>query len=323
MHCKGTSRGSTSKFQLVRQPDTFAHAPRSLLACHRVPRGVCGPFHHRRASLCADHSRIDRDPRRRHRCPDRPRELLRQTEAADFVLLGEIHDNTLHHQVRGALLTAARARRPAVVFEQFARTVAPIPPPAPGETEEAWLDAHSFDREGWKWPLHAPVVNAAIAHARAIWGSGLSREALRAVVRQGTDAAPPPLGQLVRQAPLDSVEKAAVDHELFAGHCGKLPSAMMPGMRAAQEVRDASMTEALIAAGSAGPAWLIAGNGHVRMDIGVPRLLRRLAPDRQLLVIGIVERGTEEAVPGMAAGRHYDVLIVTPAATREDPCSGL
>lgn len=255
--------------------------------------------------------------------PIAPAELLRRAEAADFVLLGEIHDNTLHHQVRGSLLTAARARRPAVVFEQFARALAPIAPPAPGETEEGWLDAHSFDREGWKWPRHAPIVEAAIAHARAIWGSGLSREALRAVVRQGTDAAPPPLGEMIRQAPLDSVEKAAVDRELFAGHCGKLPSAMMPGMRAAQEVRDASMTEALIAAGSAGPAWLIAGNGHVRMDIGVPRLLRRLAPHRHLLVIGIVERGTEDAVPGMAAGRRYDVLIVTPAATREDPCSGL
>jgi uncharacterized iron-regulated protein len=255
--------------------------------------------------------------------PIAPAELLRRAETADVVLLGESHDNTLHHQVRGALLTAARARRPAVVFEQFARTTAPIPPPAPGETEEVWLDAHSFDRKGWKWPLHAPIVDAAIAHARAIWGSGLSRGALSAVVRQGTDAAPPPLGQLIRQAPLDSGEKAAVDHELFAGHCGKLPSAMIPGMRAAQEVRDASMAEVLIAAGSAGPAWLIAGNGHVRMDIGVPRLLRRLAPDRKLLVVGIVERETEEAVPGMSAGRRYDVLIVTPAATREDPCAGL
>ncbi len=254
--------------------------------------------------------------------PIAPEELLRRVEAADFVLLGEIHDNTLHHQVRGALLTAARARRPAVVFEQFARTTVPIPPPAPGETEEAWLDAH-FDRKGWKWPLHAPVVDAAIAHARAIWGSELSREALRAVVRRGIDAAPPPLGQLIRQVPLDSAEEAAIEQELFVGHCGKLPSEMMPGMRVAQEVRDASMTEALIAAGNTGPAWLIAGNGHVRMDIGVPRLLRRLGPDRKLFVVGIVERGTEEAVPGMSAGQRYDVLIVTPPATREDPCTGL
>ena len=57
-----------------------------------------------------------------------------------------------------------------------------------------------------------------------------------------------------------------------------------------------------MAAGAAGPAWLIAGNGHVRADIGVPRFLRRLVPARKLLVVGIAERGTKDAVPGAAVG---------------------
>jgi len=29
---------------------------------------------------------------------------------------------------------------------------------------------------GWRWPLHQPVVAAAITHARSLWGSGVSRE---------------------------------------------------------------------------------------------------------------------------------------------------
>jgi uncharacterized iron-regulated protein len=255
--------------------------------------------------------------------PILPADLLSRAEAADLVLLGEIHDNGTHHRVRGALVEAARARHPAVVFEQLPWAAGPIPPPAAGESEEAWLDAHGFDRKGWQWPLHAPIVSAAIAHAREIRGSGLSHEALRTVVRHGADAAPPPLGPLVRQVPLDGAGQAAMDHELFVGHCGKLPSERVAGMRAAQEVRDAAMAEALMAAVGGGPAWLIAGNGHVRMDIGVPRFLRRLAPDRKLLVVGIAERGTEEAEVGAGAGRRYDVLIVTPPAPREDPCTGL
>jgi uncharacterized iron-regulated protein len=250
-------------------------------------------------------------------------ELLRRAVAADFVLLGEIHDNAYHHRTRGALLTAAASRRPGVVFEQLSRTTAPIAPPAAGETEEAWLDAHGFDRKSWKWPLHAPVVDAAIAHAGSLWGSNVPREALRSVVRQGTEAAPPELGRLIAQAPLDSAGRAAIDQELFEGHCGKLPAEMVPGMRAAQEVRDAAMTDALLGAGAAGPAWLIAGDGHVRMDMGVPRLLRTVAPGKQLLVVGFAERGTDEAVPGPAAGRRYQVLVVTPPAAREDPCAGL
>jgi uncharacterized iron-regulated protein len=250
-------------------------------------------------------------------------ELLRRIGAADIVLLGEIHDNAVHHEVRGALLTASAASHPAVVFEQFARTSAPIPPPAAGADEAAWLDQYGFDRKNWKWPLHAPVVHAAITSGRSLWGSGLSREALRSVVRQGTGAAPAELARLIEQVPLDSVATAGIDKELFEGHCGKLPENLVPGMRAAQEVRDASMTEALIQAGASGSAWLIAGDGHVRMDMGVPRILRKVAPLKKLLVIGFVERGTDEAVPGKPAGEKYQLLVVTPPATREDPCASL
>lgn len=255
--------------------------------------------------------------------PVGPAELLRRANAADFVLLGELHDNPAHHQARGALLAAGAARKPAVVFEQMAWGTAPIAPPAAGESEESWLDAHGFDRKGWKWPLHQPVVDAAIAAHGTLWGSNLPREALRPVVREGIGAAPAGLGRLIQQAPLDSVAQAAIDQELFEGHCGKLPAEMVPGMRAAQQVRDAAMTDVLLAAGAGGPAWLMAGDGHVRMDMGVPRLLRKLAPAKKLLVVGFVERGTEEAVPGPAAGRRYQVLVVTPPAAREDPCAGL
>lgn len=250
-------------------------------------------------------------------------DLLRRIGAADFVLLGELHDNAIHHQVRGALLMASSSRRPAVVFEQFARSSGPIPPPAAGQEKEAWLDTHGFDRKNWAWPLHAPVVDAAIAVGRSLWGSGLSREMLRSVVRDGSGAAPVELVQLIQQSPLDSASRAAIDAELMEGHCGKLPVSMMPGMRAAQEVRDAAMANALLAGAATGPAWLIAGNGHVRMDMGVPRLLRRAAPGKSILAVGLMERGTEEAAPGPATGKLYQVIIVTPPAEREDPCAGL
>lgn len=250
-------------------------------------------------------------------------DLLRRAAAADFVLLGEIHDNSYHHRIRGAMLTALAAKKPAVVFEQLARSTGPIPAPAAGEDQESWLDAHGFDRKGWKWPLHQPVVDAALAHGRSIYGSNVPREALRSVVRQGTGAAPAELSALITRVPLDSAAKAGIDQELFEGHCGKLPQEMVPGMRAAQEVRDAAMTDAMLAAGAGGPAWLIAGDGHVRMDMGVPRILSKVAPGKKELVVGFVERGSDEAKPGAAAASRYQVLVITPAAQREDPCAGL
>jgi uncharacterized iron-regulated protein len=249
-------------------------------------------------------------------------ELMRRVQAADFVLLGEYHDNSYDHRLRGAMITAS-ARHPAIVFEQFAHTTAPIPLPVAGESMEDWLDHHGFDRKGWRWPLHQPVVDAAIADGRSLWGSGLSRDTVRPVVLNGLDAAPGWLQGLLHQSPLDSVAQAAIDKELLDGHCGKLPLSMYPGMRAAQEVRDASMTQALLDAGATGAAWLIAGNGHVRTDMGVPRLLKNAAPTKSMLVVGFLERDTTGAMPTVAERRLYGVVVVTPATVREDPCAGM
>lgn len=246
--------------------------------------------------------------------------LLARLAGADFVLLGELHDNPTHHQVRGLLISASTARPPAVVFEQLAAAEASIPVPSPGTSIESWLDTNGFDRKAWKWPLHAPAVHAAIASGRSVWGSGVSREALRSVVKDGARSAPEPLWRLMEATPLDSAGQAAMDHELIVGHCNQLPESMIPGMRAAQEVRDAAMTRALLSAGADGPAWLIAGNGHVRSDVAVPRLLRGSAPSRSVLVVGLLESGPGSRLPDFEPGR-YDLVIVTPPATREDPCA--
>lgn len=250
-------------------------------------------------------------------------ELLRRAGAADFVLLGEVHDNGIQHRFRGALLTALAGRHPAVVFEQFAESSEPIPPPAAGEDEEAWLDAHGFDRKSWQWPLHRPVVDAAIAHGRSLWGSGLSRESLRAVVRGGDSAAPAALQPLMARAPLDSIARAGIDSELVEGHCHKLPESMIPGMRTAQVVRDAAMTQALLQAGATGPAWLIAGDGHVRVDMGVPRMLRATAPKARVFTVGFLEREENGDLPAASERRVYDLVVITPRAQRDDPCAGL
>jgi len=249
-------------------------------------------------------------------------ELLRRLTAADIVLLGELHDNAVHHAVRGQLIAALQSSRPAILFEQFAETTEPIAPPPGAQADEAWLDRNGFDRQSWRWPLHQPVVDAAIRHGRSLWGSGITREALRTVVRSGESSAPAHLRALLGRVPLDGAAQTALDRELVAGHCGQLPESMVPGMRAAQTVRDAAMANALLKAQAGGPAWLIAGNGHVRRDIAVPRLLSVLAPNLDVLVVGFVERSATGAEPGAAERALYDLVVVTPRATRPDPCAG-
>ena len=247
-------------------------------------------------------------------------ELLRRVGASDFVLLGEVHDNPVAMEIRASLIGTFAARHPAVVFEQIPATDSALAPPEPGDSVAGWLDRVGFDRKGWRWPMHRPVVQAALAHGRGTWGSGLSREKLRTVVMQGDAGAPPPLRDLMVRAPLDSAARVVLARDLIDGHCGQLPESQLPGMLSAQVVRDASMTRALTLASAGGPAWLIAGNGHVR-STGVPRILRVAAPGKSMLVVGLLEREPNGVNP--AARRMYDLVITIPKVAREDPCASL
>ncbi len=251
-------------------------------------------------------------------------DLLNRVRRSDYVLLGEVHDNPIDHELRAGIIDALASVHPAIVFEQFGGSDSPIPPP-PGDRMEAWLDAHGFDRTGWKWPLHRPVVLAAIAHARSLWGANVSREALTPLVMAGgsESAVPDSLRQLVKQAPLGDAARAVLDSELVEGHCHQLPNEMIPGMRMAQIVRDAAMVRALLLAGRDGPAWLIAGNGHVRNDVAVPRLLRAAAPNARVVTLGILEREEDGGPPQAAERRMYDFVVITPRAERPDPCAQL
>ena len=74
---------------------------------------------------------------------------------------------------------------------------------------------------------------------------------------------------------------AAQETEVRDSHCGALPEPLVSPMAKAQIARDVVMAETLRAHAANGVV-LIAGNGHVRTDIGVPFWLRRagVARDR-------------------------------------------
>jgi hypothetical protein len=64
---------------------------------------------------------------------------------------------------------------------------------------------------------------------------------------------------------------------------------------------------------------LLAGNGHVRRDIGVPRWLGDGWRDR-LFSVGYLERSSERG--GSEPAAAFDAVVQTAPATRADPCAG-
>jgi uncharacterized iron-regulated protein len=253
---------------------------------------------------------------------------------ADLVLLGEVHDNPDHHRLQRELLEGlVRAgRRPAVAMEQFdrerqaaldrARAERPADP-------EHVAAAGGFDRRGWRWSFYEPLVELALAHGLPLVAANLSRAEGARIVELGPAAlGAESVARLGLDRPWPAARTAALEAAVREGHCGQLPERVVPRMAQAQRARDAVMAELLLSRSSSG-AVLIAGNGHVRRDLGVPTHLAALAPERTALSVGIleVEDGVDQpgdyVAPAAGDAPQFDFVLFTPRVERADPCLGL
>lgn len=233
---------------------------------------------------------------------------------SDFILLGEVHDNPHHHERRGELLAALKPLSPVLVAEhlEIGKTF------ASSSNLQQDLEAAGFNAKGWRWPLHQPLFESAVQNGVPLIGGNIPRETARDVVRKGLDVLPADLQTLITKAPLDADAQKTLDDSLIQGHCGHMSEAMLPGMRLAQRARDAAMFSALRHA-DLRPAILVAGNGHVRKDYGIPSLIRHHLPDAKYVSIGFIE-DTPEINIGQELRDQYDYVWITEPAQRDDPC---
>ena len=82
---------------------------------------------------------------------------------------------------------------------------------------------------------------------------------------------------------------ASLTQELREAHCGQLPEPLIAGMFRVQRARDAMMADRLATVAGRAGGVLIAGNGHVRNDWGVPWYLARIRPTARTLSVGMIE----------------------------------
>ncbi|MDT8345214.1 MAG: ChaN family lipoprotein [Thermohalobaculum sp.] len=255
-----------------------------------------------------------------------PDALAMRLARADLVILGEVHDNPTHH-ARQAWAVAAAAPR-GLAFEMIAEAseadIAAFR--ARGGAPGGIGPAIGWDQTGWPdWALYRGIVEAAPgAH---VAGGGVSRDDLRAAMRDGAAAAfGPEAAAAGLSDPLPAGQQAEAEAEMVASHCGKLPAERAAAMVESQRLRDARFARALLRAHAegGGPAALITGNGHARTDRGVPLYLARLAPGLDVVSIGQIERAADAPDPrGGAEPYPFDfVWFSEPVTDRPDPCAG-
>ncbi len=252
-----------------------------------------------------------------HTAPGSAQQRLSEAvRSRPIVLLGEVHDNAAQHTLRaqafGELL--ASGARPALLMEQFDRERQPDIDKAmalPGATADDVIKAAASEGTGWAWPLYRPFIALALEHRLPLIAANVSRADARRVSQEGLaatgfDASVP--------AAITSYQTSTI----LASHCGMLNEAQARRMATAQVARDQFMAR-LVNEHAARGVVLLAGNGHVRNDVGVPTWLPPAVRQRSV-GIGLLEQG-EPGEPGAAT---YDEVITTAAPpARPDPCEGM
>ncbi len=231
--------------------------------------------------------------------------LLSQALPTPLLLVGEQHDAPQHQQLQRQLIQALaeRGQLAAVVMEMMeagrdTRGVARGADEAAVRTALSWDDKHN-----WPWPTYGPVVMAAVRAGVPVFGGNLPRSRMREAMG---DAA------LDTQVPAPVLEQQR--EAIRTSHCDLLPATQLAPMARIQLARDQSMAQVAMAQLVPGrTVLLIAGNGHVRSDLGVPLHL----PPGQAHRVLVARAGTAGAA--LPADAYWD----TPALPEHDHCAEL
>lgn len=248
-------------------------------------------------------------------------------QQADYLLLGEVHDNAQGHAWRTQWLQQLALAGPAhyvLALEQLnhdqqaalSAQQDQLGSRNPDETDLQHLaHAGGFSFKGWHWPFYAPVLKVAIKNQWPILATNLNRDHLMAIM-SGTIRPPP--------TPLHWSEKQqhTLLKEIQEGHCNLLPAAQEPLMVSAQMARDKSMAQSMVDwhHRTGKPVILLAGNGHLRHDTAVPLWLHQLDPQAHVVSIAFQEPDQKKESDGK---NLYDMSLEIPEQTRPDPCEAL
>ena len=248
-----------------------------------------------------------------------PETLVTRLAARRYVLLGEKHDNPDHHRLQEWTLRelVAAGRRPAVAFEMFradqADAIARHLTASPGDAHGLG-DALDWRRSGWPaWSMYEPIVEVAL-HARLPLIAANLPQAVTSTLRRGGVAAldAAMIARLRLDRPLPDEVRQRLATEIREGHCGQLPERALDAFIVVQRARDAHLAAAMREAGGDG-AVLIAGAGHARRDIGVPRVL----PESETASVAFLEVWPAMTAPPAAP---FDYVWLTPRVDDRDPC---
>lgn len=262
-----------------------------------------------------------------------PETAFARMAEARYVLSGERHDNPDHHRVQAAVLAALvdAGRRPAVAFEMIDEDQAPALAAfvAGGSGDAGALGAAvKWEERGWPaWSMYQPIADIALRAGLPLLTGNIGKQTIKNLAFGGWEALPAEQRAALQvegalPTPVAAVHQTAV----LEGHCGMLPESAAAPMVRVQAAKDSVMAAAMMTGATSDGAVLIAGNGHVRNDVGVPFQLDRLGAKGGIVAVAALEVQPDETTAADYGAAHgtdappFDYVFFTPAVDDDDPC---
>ncbi len=257
-------------------------------------------------------------------------EVISALLEADYIFLGESHDNPRHHALQNWALNVLIDAdiKPGVAFEMLNEAQLKGLDLNNIKTATALFDAVNWEESGWPHrALYHDLFQTVITAELALYSANLEKPLLREIISQ-TRAPSENVQQLLALRPLSDKESQAMLKELTTSHCDMLPEHHIAGMITGQRVRDARMALSLLdhKRSHATPAVLIAGNAHIRLDRGAPTFIHQHQPEAKTLSIAWHEVRAESLTPQQytkiwhTSPLPFDYVWFTPRLDRPDPC---
>lgn len=247
---------------------------------------------------------------------------------AEVTYLGEHHDNPAHHlrqrQVVAALLGAGA--RPALAFEMLEQGQQAAVGPALAESRTADDLGRRLRWRERGWPdfaMYWPLFDLAGRAGLSVVAADLDPTVARRIARDGLGAVGVEGARLASRLPPDARREAAIADTIREAHCRLLPEGRLPSMVAAWHARNVAMARRLVEALERSPrVVVIAGRGHQEPG-GLPDQLAVVRPRTRQLIVDLAEVPASRRPDEVAAGSRADVVWLTHAVERPDPCAPL
>ncbi|MBC7530754.1 MAG: ChaN family lipoprotein [Oligoflexus sp.] len=244
--------------------------------------------------------------------------------SANIFLLGEQHDNPLHHQIQQEIIDklGRDGRLRAVVFEQIDWTEQGVLSVLNPDNVKKLPKKIEWDKSGWPdYELYRPLIETAVKYKARVIAGGLPKNRLPLLYSNGYEGAftATEIERLHVRSILDAEGAELLQKEIYESHCKMIPEDHVLKMVPVQRARDAALirgyqNEAPID----GVTVFILGAGHARKEFGVPTLLKLAAPKTKIWAVGMQEEGSEPFPPGA-----FDKVWVTEKFEHPDHCADM